>query len=120
MTTIKKPFIDHGVAAASGRPRSPKWAAWVKAFVRGKKCVCCGSKGPLTGHHKVPYHVDPSRELDPTNVAPICDGTDCHLVIGHLKDFKLFNPDFDADAAAFLSRRKKAIAAQRPEIAKTK
>lgn len=106
--------IDHGQSVAD-RTRSPKWPAWLKRFLRGKRCVCCGSKGPLTGHHKVPYHVDPSRELDETNVAPICDGTDCHLVVGHLKDFKLWNVDFDADAAAFLAKRQAAIKAQRPE-----
>lgn len=105
--------VDHGSVAAAGAKRSPKWPAWLKAFLKGKVCRCCGSKGPLTGHHVIPYHIDPSRELDPSNVRPVCDGTDCHLVIGHFKDFKLYNPDFDADAAEYLAKRKAAIAKQR-------
>ena len=102
---------DPGVVAA-GVPRSSGWSAWVKRFVKGKACVCCGSKGPLTGHHKIPFHLRPDLEMVESNVAPVCDGTDCHLVIGHLKDFKLYNPDFDADAAAFLAKRMAAKKAQ--------
>jgi hypothetical protein len=104
---------DPGIVAAGGHPRSPKWPAWLKAFLKGKTCVCCGSKGPLTGHHKIPYHIAPSLELDPTNVRPVCDGTDCHLVIGHFKDFKLYNENFDADAAEYLKKRMATIAKQR-------
>ena len=102
---------DPGVVAA-GVPRSSKWPAWLKAFLKGKSCVCCGSKGPLTGHHKIPFHLRPDLELVESNVAPVCDGTDCHLVLGHLKDFQLYNPDFDADAAAFLAKRMAAKKAQ--------
>jgi hypothetical protein len=103
---------DPGLVAA-GVPRSSGWPAWLKAFLKGKTCVCCGSRGPLTGHHKIPFHLRPDLELVESNVAPICDGTDCHLVIGHLKDFKLYNPDFDADAAQYLKKRMAAIAKQR-------
>ena len=102
---------DPGVVAA-GVPRSSAWGPWVKRFVKGKTCVCCGSKGPLTGHHKIPFHLRPDLEMVESNVAPVCDGTDCHLVIGHLKDFRLYNPDFNADAAAFLAKRMAAKKAQ--------
>jgi hypothetical protein len=102
---------DPGLVAA-GVPRSSKWPPFLKAFLRGKTCVCCGSRGPLTGHHKLPFSLRPDLELVESNVAPICDGTDCHLVIGHMKDFKLYNPDFDADAAAFLAKRMAAKKAQ--------
>jgi len=96
--------------AVRGVQRSPKWAAFEKRFVRGKACVCCGAKGPLTGHHVIPYHVRPDLELDEANIRPVCTGVDCHLVIGHLKDFRLWNEDFDADAAAFLQKRRRAMA----------
>jgi len=102
---------DPGLVAA-GVPRSSKWPAWLKAFLKGKTCVCCGSKGPLTGHHVLPFHLRPELELCEENVRPVCDGTDCHLVLGHLKDFQLFNPDFDADAAAFLAKRMAAKKSQ--------
>jgi hypothetical protein len=102
---------DPGLVSA-GVPRSGKWPAWLKAFLKGKSCVCCGSRGPLTGHHVLPFHLHPELELSESNVRAVCDGTDCHLVIGHLKDFKLYNPDFDADAAAFLAKRMAAKKAQ--------
>lgn len=104
---------DDGLAAAAGARRSPKWPAWVKSFLQGKVCACCGSRGPLTGHHVIPFHVRPDLELVEGNVRPVCEGQDCHLVIGHLKDWKLWNEDFDRDAAAFLAARKAAIARQR-------
>ena len=102
---------DPGVVAA-GVPRSSGWAAWVKRFVKGKTCVCCGSRGPLTSHHLIPFHLRPDLELVEANNRPVCDGTDCHLVLEHLKDFRLYNPDFDADAAAFLAKRMAAKKAQ--------
>ena len=102
---------DPGVVAA-GVPRSSKWPAWLKAFLKGKSCVCCGSKTGLTGHHLIPFHLRVDLEMVESNVRPVCDGTDCHLVIGHLKDFRLYNPDFDADAAAFLAKRMAAKKAQ--------
>ena len=53
---------DPGVVAA-GVPRSGKWPTWLKAFLKGKSCVCCGSKTGLTGHHKTPFHLRPDLEL---------------------------------------------------------
>ncbi len=102
---------DHGQVAA-GAPRSPRWPAWLKKFLVGKRCAVCGRNDqPLTGHHVVPYHVDPSRELDPDNVEPVCDDSAarrCHLLVGHLGDWQLVNPGFRAHAAALLAAREAA------------
>jgi hypothetical protein len=94
---------DPGVATA-GVPRSPKWAAWLKAFLRGKACIACGQREGLTGHHVVPFHVDRSRELDPLNVVAICSDR-CHIVHGHFNDFALANPTVREDCAAYLAKR---------------
>lgn len=100
--------IDHGQIAA-GVPRNPKWALWVKRFVRGKRCIVCGRNDePLTGHHIVPFHEDPSRELDESNVRPICDDSPtrkCHLLVCHLGDWRLTNPDCDRHAAMLREAR---------------
>jgi len=95
---------DPGVIAAGGQPRSPKWESWLKAFLRGKSCIACGAKDGLTGHHVIPFHVDPSKELDPTNVVPICSDR-CHIVFGHFNDFQLENPGVREDCAAYLAKR---------------
>jgi hypothetical protein len=50
----------------------------------------------------VPFHLDASRELDPTNLLTLCN--DCHFYIGHLKDWTKHNPHALADAALMLSR----------------
>ena len=94
---------DPGVVAA-GVPRSGKWGPWLKAFLRGKSCIACGQREGLTGHHVVPYHEDPSRELDPTNVEPMCSDR-CHLVHGHFNDYSLHNPTVREDCAAYLAKR---------------
>jgi hypothetical protein len=94
---------DPGLVAA-GVPRSGKWAAWLKAFLKGKSCIACGQREALTGHHVVPYHIDPSRECDPTNVVPMC-GDRCHLVHGHFNDYSLDNPTVREDCAAYNAKR---------------
>ena len=103
---FRKP--DPGVVAA-GVPRSSKWGPWLKAFLKGKTCIACGQREGLTGHHVVPYHLDPSRELDPTNVEPMCADR-CHLVHGHFNDFQLYNPNVRKDCADYFARRAAAKA----------
>ena len=101
---------DPGVVAA-GVPRSSAWGPWVKAFLRGKSCIACGQREGLTGHHVVAYHDDPSRELDPTNVEPMCSDR-CHLVHGHFNDYSLSNPTVREDCASYLAKRMSAKKAQ--------
>lgn len=47
-------------------------------------------------HHVVPFHVDPSRELDPSNLMTLCEakkyGINCHLLVGHLGNWRRWNP----------------------------
>ena len=101
---------DPGVVAA-GVPRSSGWGPWLKAFLKGKSCIACGQREGLTGHHVVPYHLDPSREMDPKNVEPMCSDR-CHLVHGHFNDFSLSNPTVREDCAAYRVKRTAAKKAQ--------
>ena len=91
-------------AIAAGVPRSPKWDAWLKAFLRGKSCIACGARDGLTGHHVIPFHLRPDLELVESNVVPICSDR-CHIVWGHLDDFALDNPTVRQDAADHLAKR---------------
>lgn len=55
-------------------------------------CRYCGTTSNLQVHHVVPFHVDPSHELDASNLLTLCMSTNrCHLMQGHLGDFKLYN-----------------------------
>ena len=63
-------------------------------------CAACGRKDGLEVHHIVPYHVDPSRELDPTNLITLC-GKYCHFVFGHFMDWKSWNENVARDCTLY-------------------
>jgi 5-methylcytosine-specific restriction endonuclease McrA len=57
-----------------GKLRSPKWPKFRKQFLKGKACAACGKTDKLQLHHIHPFHLFPERELDETNVIPLCEG----------------------------------------------
>lgn len=81
--------------------RSGCWPTVRKHFLEGKVCAVCGGTKKLESHHKMPFHLDPTKELDTSNLIPLCEGNpkvNCHLVFGHLGDFKGLNPNVVTDA----------------------
>ncbi len=93
--------LDAPVTRKPRTPRSPKWAAISKRFLKGKVCAVCGRKEEIVAHHKRPFHLFPELELDESNLIPLCEGrtVNCHLAVGHLMSFKSHNPDVETDAA---------------------
>lgn len=89
--------------------RSPEWPAVRKAFLeKHPVCAACG-KTKLIGlqvHHKKPFHLFPDLELEPSNLMTLCDDPQCHLLIGHLDNFKSYNPTAETDAAIWLDKRR--------------
>jgi len=65
----------------------------------------CGRKEDLEVHHIIPVHKDPSKELDPNNLITLC-GKTCHLMFGHLMDYKSWNPNVEEDSELYLSKIK--------------
>ena len=55
-------------------------------------------------HHVIPFHLDPAKELDRTNLIVLCMAypQECHLQIGHGGYFKAYNPNVIADSKAML------------------
>lgn len=96
--------LVRGKTELSSPARSPKWrsvrAKYLKA--NGKCAVCNGTKN-LEVHHKQPFHVHPELELDPSNFITLCEsgvnGINCHLLVGHLGNYKSINLDVITDAA---------------------
>lgn len=83
-----------------GEKRSSKWPKVEESFLKDNPtCAACGSTKHLNVHHKMPFHLDPSLELDPNNLITLCMDKDCHLLIGHGDNFKAYNPDVQNDAA---------------------
>ncbi len=79
------------------RARSGKWEGVRKAFAADHPaCEFCGQPGQQV-HHVLPFHLHPDRELDPANLIMLCDHD--HLAVGHLRNFKSYNPRVRDDCA---------------------
>ena len=79
--------------------RSPQWKALSKKMLKGEVCEACGSGSHLQLHHRVPFHVDSSLELNPANLIVLCmsSGYECHLRVGHGKSWRTYNPNVEWD-----------------------
>lgn len=80
-----------------GHARSDKWPEVERAHLDHEGwCRYCGGTTLLQVHHILPFHLDPARELDPSNLITLCedykDGVECHLHVGHLGNWKHYNP----------------------------
>ena len=85
-----------------GAARSSAWPAFRKRYekIEPKKCKVCGDDRSEL-HHILPFHKDPSREMDSTNVIWLCDGAgtlEHHRGLGHLGNFRSWNAEIEVDA----------------------
>jgi len=86
--------------------RSPKWSKVRENHLKeNPRCCACGKNKKLEVHHIVPVHIDSSRELDPSNLVTLC-ADPCHIVFGHLLDFKSWNIDVIKDCEVYYNRVK--------------
>ncbi len=99
------PIEDH--EKLFGIHRSPKWPALEHEYKHEHpNCENCGSKTNVVVHHKIPVHVDATRELDKTNLMSLCENKtmNCHLMIGHAGNWQSYCADAQEFAAAFIAR----------------
>tara|TARA_R110000868_G_scaffold138335_2_gene352369 strand:+ start:2027 stop:2356 length:330 start_codon:yes stop_codon:yes gene_type:complete len=97
---------------SQGKPlklRSSHWEATRSLFLKtNPSCAACGGISKLQVHHKQPFHLFPALELDPSNLITLCEEqTKCHLDIGHLGNWKSFNPLVVEQASNALLKAKK-------------
>lgn len=107
-------IVKHIIDAAKGKhpisaKRSGSWPRVRAAHLAANPCCAlCGGKDKLEVHHKRPFHLMPELELDPSNLITLCEankgGVNCHLLFGHLSNFRAFNPNVEADAAAWRAK----------------
>jgi hypothetical protein len=64
--------------------------------------MACGSCKKIEVHHIEPFHSNPSRELDLTNLITLC--VNCHFVFGHLMDYSSWNVDVINDSSVYLNK----------------
>ena len=97
-------------AKEQGHKRSPHWNAFKRAYFKTheKKCAVCGGTKKVELHHIIPFHIDSSKELDPNNVIPLCEGNkelNCHLIFGHFGNFRTkWNPNIEQEAPVWQQR----------------
>ena len=102
-------IIKHLIDAAKGKhplssKRSSHWPAVRRQHLElHPACAMCGGTEKLEVHHIRPFHLHPELELDPSNLVTLCEanhgGANCHLLFGHLGNFRSFNVDVIADSA---------------------
>lgn len=96
MLTRAKDLLQ-GKVPLNSPTRSKDWSKTRnKHLLEHPFCEVCGGSKNLTVHHIKPYHKFPELELDPTNLITLCEaekkGVNCHLLFGHLGNFKNVNP----------------------------
>ncbi|NVM33986.1 MAG: hypothetical protein HWN81_00220 [Candidatus Lokiarchaeota archaeon] len=89
--------------APKGAKRSSKWRKVRKQFLKDNpKCAVCSSVTSLEVHHCIPFHLAPDLELENDNLITLCEnkkyGVNCHLLIGHLGNYKRANMQVKIDA----------------------
>ena len=90
--------------------RSNKWPTLRKKHLREyPKCSICNGIKKLEVHHCLPFKDFPNRELDPNNLITLCEKNNCHLMFGHLGDYKSYNHTIKEDEIIWnnkINRRK--------------
>ena len=87
--------------------RSKDWPKTRRAHLKKHpQCEACGRTTELNVHHKIPVHVAPELELEPTNLKTLCEGKtlNCHLYFGHLGHWRSWNESVDEDCKLFAKR----------------
>jgi 5-methylcytosine-specific restriction enzyme A len=103
---IRHSLRDVGISAK----RSGQWPTVEKHFLEEHPtCAACGGTERLNVHHIKPFHMFPELELDPNNLITLCMSADRedHLQLGHLGNFKNYNPNIVKDAAEALAHPEK-------------
>jgi hypothetical protein len=97
--------------AEVGEHRSSQWSKIRKQHIQNQpNCMACGGNKALEVHHIKPFNSNPELELNLDNLITLCEaktnGVNCHLLFGHLGNFKSINPNSVEDSATWLSKIK--------------
>jgi len=100
--TLKPRILYHKPVFAK-KPRSSKWRTVRKQHLAEfNACLACGGRVSLEVHHLMPYQKYPELELDRNNLITLCESKSrCHWIIGHLLNWRSYNPNAKADALTF-------------------
>ena len=81
-----------------GAKRSSAWPKVRAEYLKTHYvCECCGGSKGIEIHHKRPFYLFPTLELDKENLITLCEKRGCHLAMGHLYYYKSYNPNIETD-----------------------
>jgi hypothetical protein len=123
---------DNGLVAANAHgvsARSEHWAEVEKEYkTKNPNCIACdpknyGKVGIQIHHTFYPFHIAilagrPDLELDERNLRSLCEtekdkpAPNHHILLGHLKNFRSWNPNLDTDAQKYKGMTEEQILAQ--------
>lgn len=84
--------------------RSGQWPKVRKQHLsENPACAACGRSKNLEVHHIEPVHLNPDRELDPSNLITLCSDP-CHIVFGHFMDYKSWNINVVKDCSVYYNK----------------
>ena len=111
---IIKQFTDRmSGKALPGQRRDSKWRKLRKEFLKQfPRCAVCDGIKKIEVHHKVPFNLAPDLELEMDNLVTLCEnkkyGLNCHLLIGHLGNYRRINAFVDCDVVVWKMKIGKA------------
>lgn len=92
------------------QPRSTSWPTARRHHLAWEPgCAVCDKTEDVNVHHIIPFHIQPKLELVDSNMITLCP--DHHFQIGHLWNYRRWNPHVREDAALLRQRIKEADAA---------
>lgn len=78
------------------RLRSPQWPKVRADYLKVQPdCQVCGTTDGVEVHHCIPFHIDKTLELMPTNLITLCRPH--HFFVGHLGSWASWNPEVRED-----------------------
>lgn len=111
MIRLIKRLIDGRAKAPAGTRRSAHWPKIRAAhLLKEPRCQVCGGSQTLEVHHVMPFDKSPELELDPENLITLCEsgkgGLVCHLAVGHLGNYRSYNPQVRLDSKLWAKKLK--------------
>ena len=93
--------------AEKGARRHKSWRkVRLEHLEKNPTCFICGGKKKIEVHHIIPFYLAPDMELNPKNLMTLCEnkkyGINCHLLVGHLGNYRRINPNVNGKAPCFM------------------